>query len=368
MVKSGIYKITNLINKKIYIGSAVDLNKRKREHFSTLKVNTHFNDYLQRSFNKYGIENFKWEILEFCDPEKCIGREQYYLDTLLFASEQNTKFNKLGYNICRVAGSLLGTKRTEEQRKRMSENSPFTGTKQSSELIEKRISSLRNIKRPKEVGDKISKSRQNIIFTETHKQNISKNSARRGKPGTFKDKKHTEESLDKMSKSIKNIPKQTCIYCNKESTPSKIARWHNENCLENPNINKDELIQKRKSNINEETIQKMSKSISEAKSKPEVKAKHKATLEKQPFIICPHCQYQSKNKGSLIVSHFDNCKQNPNYDPVKAAEKLQAGKDKAKLALDKRPLQIYPHCNHESYNKGWMVRFHFNNCKSLKVE
>lgn len=60
-----IYQIKNLINNKIYIGSTIrPLYKRKYEHFSELRNNEHCNTYLQRSFNKYGEENFSFTILE----------------------------------------------------------------------------------------------------------------------------------------------------------------------------------------------------------------------------------------------------------------------------------------------------------------
>jgi len=49
---------------------------------SSLKRNKHFNKYIQRSWNKYGEENFMFEILENCEVEKLIEREQYYIDTL----------------------------------------------------------------------------------------------------------------------------------------------------------------------------------------------------------------------------------------------------------------------------------------------
>ena len=50
---SGIYKITNIINNKFYIGSAVDLKEREYEHFRRLFKNNHCNILLQNSFNKY---------------------------------------------------------------------------------------------------------------------------------------------------------------------------------------------------------------------------------------------------------------------------------------------------------------------------
>ena len=56
--KSGIYRIRNLTNNKFYIGSAVNLNKRKNQHFHYLRNNKHHNKPLQNSYNKYGESSF----------------------------------------------------------------------------------------------------------------------------------------------------------------------------------------------------------------------------------------------------------------------------------------------------------------------
>ena len=58
----GIYKITNLINNKFYIGSSSDLKKRLYEHRRELNLGVHANKHLQSAWNKYGEENFKFEI------------------------------------------------------------------------------------------------------------------------------------------------------------------------------------------------------------------------------------------------------------------------------------------------------------------
>lgn len=81
-MKSGIYKITNLINSKFYIGSSKNCRCRKNQHFSDLKLNKHCNRYLQRSYNKYGKENFKFEILENCEIDQLLILEQKYIDEL----------------------------------------------------------------------------------------------------------------------------------------------------------------------------------------------------------------------------------------------------------------------------------------------
>jgi group I intron endonuclease len=58
-MESGIYKIVNIINGDIYVGSSVNLEKRKREHFTSLTKNKNHPKLLQRAYNKYGKESNK---------------------------------------------------------------------------------------------------------------------------------------------------------------------------------------------------------------------------------------------------------------------------------------------------------------------
>ena len=102
-MKSGIYKIINNITKDIYIGSSVNLSNRKSRHFKDLEKNIHHSIILQRAVNKYKIENFDFIILEYCDKNDLLIREQYYLDTLFPL-----------YNILKNAGNSLGHIVTEE--------------------------------------------------------------------------------------------------------------------------------------------------------------------------------------------------------------------------------------------------------------
>lgn len=67
-----IYRITNKITSQNYIGQTIDINRRKRTHFATLKRGCHDNPKLQASWNKYGEENFEFEFWEFeisCEEE-----------------------------------------------------------------------------------------------------------------------------------------------------------------------------------------------------------------------------------------------------------------------------------------------------------
>ncbi len=77
---SGIYKIQNIINNKIYIGSSNDVYKRKKEHFSSLKNGTHCNTHLQRAYNFYGENSFKFFVITTCKEDDLLRLEQTYLN------------------------------------------------------------------------------------------------------------------------------------------------------------------------------------------------------------------------------------------------------------------------------------------------
>ena len=93
-IKSGIYKITNIINNKMYIGSSENLERRRNEHFRELKANRHSNVKLQHAYNKYGVDNFKFEVLEYVADINCLlNTEQKWLD------EFKVYDRGIGYNI-----------------------------------------------------------------------------------------------------------------------------------------------------------------------------------------------------------------------------------------------------------------------------
>lgn len=71
--KSGIYKIST--DNHIYIGSSKNLYSRLMEHRIDLINGKHSNQFLQRVCDKYGIENLRIDIIEFCEPEIRLQRE-----------------------------------------------------------------------------------------------------------------------------------------------------------------------------------------------------------------------------------------------------------------------------------------------------
>lgn len=76
----GIYKITNTVNNKCYIGQSKNLMTRIRKHIKTLINGTNRNEHLQNAYNTYGTGNFTIEIIEECLTEELDEREIYWID------------------------------------------------------------------------------------------------------------------------------------------------------------------------------------------------------------------------------------------------------------------------------------------------
>lgn len=198
-MSSGVYQITNKVNGKFYVGSAVNLVRRKKCHFVDLRRGKHANAKLQRAFNKYGEDAFEWSILEFVnDASLLIEIEQRFIDSLLPA-----------YNICKTAGSRLGMAHTEESKKKMSDARKGQKNGPHSEETKSKIGAAHKGRTfSEETKRKISDARKGWRCSEEHKQKIrgrkatdeqrrKMSEARKGKPG----RPHSEASRQKMSAS-----------------------------------------------------------------------------------------------------------------------------------------------------------------------
>lgn len=112
-IGAGVYCIINKANNKKYVGSSIDIKKRWQQHKSDLRSGYHGNYHLQRAFDKYGEENFEFEVVAYMDADKALAFEDYLL------KNYPTMFE---YNIARdAAAPMRGREFSEEHRQKLSE-------------------------------------------------------------------------------------------------------------------------------------------------------------------------------------------------------------------------------------------------------
>jgi group I intron endonuclease len=166
---SGIYIITCTPTSKIYIGSSVNIRNRCREHRGILRKGKHHSRHLQNAWNKYGEENFVFDVLHPCDEGDLMVFEQWYLDTLC-------PYGKRGFNIAKNAQApAMGLEVSLETRKKLSESTKAfwstpegrakkkaasTGRIMTDETKEKIAAKQRGVPKP---PDRVEKVRQAMI-------------------------------------------------------------------------------------------------------------------------------------------------------------------------------------------------------------
>lgn len=124
-----VYKIENEITGKVYIGSTNDFYRRKHEHFWELMNKSHHSVKLQSDYDKYGEKSFSMSIIEECEDNIRLDREQYYIDLYDAANKgYNTSdsayFSKAGFCTMDKDGEnnpFYGKHHSEETRKKLRE-------------------------------------------------------------------------------------------------------------------------------------------------------------------------------------------------------------------------------------------------------
>lgn len=153
---SGIYILVNKLNGHLYVGSSVQIYVRITKHFNDLKGNHHHSKHLQRAFNKYGIDNFTFIILEFVPNIDLLIREQFWIDNL--KPEYNsrpTAQNMLGFQHSKETKTLISQQKIEWFKNNVN---PWLGRKATEEHRENlRIAHLGIIPNPESVKRGVEK-------------------------------------------------------------------------------------------------------------------------------------------------------------------------------------------------------------------
>lgn len=204
-----IYKVTNIINGKVYIGQTIKpLYIRKNCHMQYSKREGCF--YFHNALKKYGIENFSWEIIFKTENKfELNGKEKYYIK-LYKSNNKNFGYNQTsgGSNMTNQSietiekrrMKLIGKKRTEEQRKNLSDW-------QKGKSFEDKYGKEKSIEMKKKISE-FMKLRS--VSEETRKKrSISCINSGCGK--WMLGKKHSEETKNKLKGRIAVNRKQ--IFC-----------------------------------------------------------------------------------------------------------------------------------------------------------
>lgn len=184
----GIYRYTNIINGKRYIGQSVDIEGRYKHHIRSSKEDIP-KTLIDKAIAKYGLANFRFEILEYCSKEELDEREIYWINyyyTFLLRKDG------LGYGYNMSEGGSFGSEPynkgkhlSEEQKKKISISCSFykgtlhsqygrhksddtkqklrnanLGKKQSKETIEKRRKKLTGIVKSDEFKQRMSNDKK----------------------------------------------------------------------------------------------------------------------------------------------------------------------------------------------------------------
>jgi group I intron endonuclease len=181
----GVYKISNLLSGRYYIGYSTNINRRFTNHRSKLKQNCHDNIFLQRAYNLDGEDNFKYDIIHICDTED--EAKEIELTYLADLSIRNIIYN-LNYN--NGGGDLLTNHPDKEAiRAKILKSQNETLSKMTSEERSKKYGKL---------------GERNGMYGKTHTQEVRKTISEIHKGNTYrKGKLASEETRQKMSEIAK---------------------------------------------------------------------------------------------------------------------------------------------------------------------
>lgn len=220
--KSGVYKITNQINGKIYIGSAKCFQVRASQHHNSLKNNKHQNKHLQASFNKHGSDAFLFEVLKVVSGDKKTRTavEQSYFDMILKNEKWNLCFNFSKKAIAKDRSCFSNTPDETSKKLKAAQKRLWKDPEHRKKLSEARKEMWKN----PEYREKMKVAMRKVFDSPEYKQKLSE-----ARKKTWQDPKYRKKMSEiKNSAEYKeNAAKQTSALWQDPEYRAKMEEIHN---------------------------------------------------------------------------------------------------------------------------------------------
>lgn len=214
---SGLYQIKNTISGGVYIGRSVDVVDRLTHHRNELRRGVHRNRRLQNSWNKYGPEAFKFQLLWEKSPDELYELEGFALE-FLWGDERLYNHHKLSYGGFEPGNKIGCFPRSDETRERIRQ--AFVGRVFSDEHREKIRGSKTGLKASEATRKKMSQAKIGKPRSASFSEKMSVKMAGEANP-----------MFGKISPMRgKKFPTIACEHCGKEASKGNYLRWHGANC------------------------------------------------------------------------------------------------------------------------------------------
>lgn len=201
-----VYKITNKINNKVYIGA------HKAEKLDDGYMGS--GDLIKAAINKYGIGSFKKQILYMCNSEEIMYQKEAYIVNKAFVDSKHT------YNL--KEGGQGGWKHVHETYWTPEKRSKSQVGRKLTDEAKNKISKIHKGKTVSlETRAKIAKANVGKTFSGSTLEKMS--NAKKGKP-------LSNEHKANLAKAHRNRPKVTCEHCNKSIPIANYKQWHGDKC------------------------------------------------------------------------------------------------------------------------------------------
>lgn len=283
---TGIYKITNLVNGKVYIGQSIDIEKRWMEH----KYAHTKHSLIGRALHRHGIGSFSFEVICECDKSELNDKEKEYI----------AKYDCMhpnGYNLKSGGGQCVVY--SEESKRKMSESQKLhTGWHHSEETKRKIGDAQRGKKRPREGVEKMRVSLTGRHLSKEHREKLS---------AATKGRKRPPETVEKVRLALLGKKRGPLSDEHKKKLSEKLkgTKMGDSNPAKRPEVRAKISEKSKGRKPSEETLRKLSeirRNISD-ETRAKMSASHKGkSMPKYPWRYPDgHIVYMPNNISARFV-------------------------------------------------------------------